>query len=99
MVRSSRVLIGAHGAGLAHLFFLHPSASVLELSVPRYAARINYGHMARSFDLTYNMAMLEGSAENFADQSFYVDTKDFVTLLNMHLPKRVPRGQAQAQAQ
>ncbi len=88
-VRRSRVLVGFHGAGLAHLMFLHPAASVLELSLPRYTSRINYAHISRGTGVTFMIHVLEGFQENHADETINVPVHEVVELLEWHIPRPV----------
>jgi capsular polysaccharide biosynthesis protein len=66
-VRASRVLVGFHGAALAHMAFLHPRASVLEISSTKLWKRVNYAHIAYNTNMTFSMLLVDHNyREEFA---------------------------------
>eukprot|EP00048_Salpingoeca_helianthica_P009758 m.139930 g.139930 ORF g.139930 m.139930 type:complete len:102 (+) comp14942_c2_seq9:186-491(+) len=87
MVRQSRVLIGFHGAAMAHLLFMHPDASVLELTLPRFAGRTNYVAMARGTGVTFLMHALDARSEEGDTEVVTVSPSDLLPLLEYLAPR------------
>jgi capsular polysaccharide biosynthesis protein len=90
-VRRAKVLVGFHGAGLAHLLFLNDQASVVELSLPVLASRTNLVTIARNVGITYMIHLLEPSARRGKDgadavEAVYVPPPELLGLLEVHLP-------------
>ncbi len=88
VVRESRVLVGFHGAGLTHLLFLFPEASVLEITVLRYWMRSNFGTMARNANVTYMLHTIPTGNDQqgaYANE-FTLDPANFLQLLSWHAP-------------
>ncbi len=86
LVRQSRVLVGFHGAAMAHLLFVHPHASVLELTLPRFAGRTNYAAMARGTGVTFMTHLLDSNCEEFLGQQINVPVDEFLEILSYHIP-------------
>ncbi len=85
IVRESRVLVAFHGAGLAHLMFMHPESSVIELTDATYWMRTHFSTLSRNFGSTFMMYVIEGIF-NVNDQ-FHIPWNYFVDLINIHAPK------------
>ena len=84
LVRASRVLAGFHGAGLVHLMFMHPEASVLEFTLIRYWTRTHFSNVARNLGATMMAHCLDISSE--VDDGYTVPPATFVKLVNMLAP-------------
>ncbi len=93
----SQVIVAFHGAALAHLLFVPPPASILELSVPRYRARNHFAIFAQNMGADYMMHVFPRTAELPPRNSdrFEIPEKEFLEVLAKHIPD--PRAPSTAQ--
>ncbi len=90
-IRRTRVLVGFHGAALAHMLFLHEDASVLELTTQRYSQRTNFAMIARNTGVSFMMHIMDSDATH-ADgheanaEWIKIPIAEIVDLIALHAP-------------
>jgi hypothetical protein len=68
-IRNARIIIVAHGAGLAHMMFADPCASFIEIYSKGFHSYYPYRDLAQKYNLKYsNIEAIYSSTEYYSDE-------------------------------